>query len=238
MSEIDIQIAPALKMAERSRRTTVRRRGKGRSSLRLGPAKVEVAAGQAAGSGDPAGAGAGIAQARERAQAGEHARTGQGPAGATGNLGLAISEEALRGIVEHALHHEGAEGGVTLVLTDDEGIRSLNRDFRGVDAPTDVLAFGAQEEAAGFVAAPGMEGYLGDVIVSYPRAVAQAAEQGHSVAEELALLIVHGVLHLLGYDHGTEAEKATMWARQEAILQTSQKTAPPSAPGTAPASAQ
>jgi len=138
-----------------------------------------------------------------------------------------LCAENLSAVVQETLRHEGASDGVTLVITDDEGIQALNRNFLGKDAPTDVLAFSAQEEAGDFVSAPEMSGYLGDVIVSYPRAAAhcsrsstlQAQEQGHAVEQELNLLIVHGVLHLLGYDHAAEAEKAIMWARQEAILQ-------------------
>lgn len=130
----------------------------------------------------------------------------------------AVPAEGLRATVEAVLRHEGRPGEVTVVLTDDEGIRALNRDFLGVDAPTDVLSFGAQEDSGPFVAAPEMGGYLGDVIVSYPRAVAQAEEQGHLVQQELNLLVVHGVLHLLGYDHADQEEEAVMWARQEAIL--------------------
>ncbi len=130
----------------------------------------------------------------------------------------AVMAEGLEHMVEAVLRHEGRMGEVTLVLTDDEGIRALNRDFLGLDAPTDVLSFGAQEDSGPFVAAPEMGGYLGDVIVSYPRAVAQAEEHGHPVQQELNLLVVHGVLHLLGYDHADEEEKAVMWARQEAIL--------------------
>lgn len=129
-----------------------------------------------------------------------------------------LSAGELQAVVETAMRHEGAAGEMTLVITDDEGIQGLNRDFLGIDAPTDVLAFSAQEGAEGFVAAPEMGGYLGDVIVSYPRAVAQANEQDHSVKQELNLLVVHGVLHLLGYDHGEEAKKTEMWARQETIL--------------------
>jgi probable rRNA maturation factor len=129
-----------------------------------------------------------------------------------------FSPERLQQVAEATLLHEGASGQATLVITDDEGIRALNRDFLGKDAPTDVLAFSAQEEAGAFVAAPEMGSYLGDVIVSYPRALAQAQEHGQQVAQELYLLIVHGFLHLLGYDHAGEEEKAIMWARQEAIL--------------------
>jgi probable rRNA maturation factor len=129
-----------------------------------------------------------------------------------------LSEHRLRTVAEATLHHEGRSGPLTLVITSDEGIHELNRDFLGRDAPTDVLAFAAQEEAGPFVLAPEAGTYLGDVIVSYPRAVAQAAELGHSTQQELDLLIVHGVLHLLGYDHATESERAAMWSTQETIL--------------------
>jgi probable rRNA maturation factor len=129
-----------------------------------------------------------------------------------------LSAKRLREVAKGALRCEGVSGQVTLVVTDDEGIQALNREYLGRDAPTDVLAFSAQEAAGTFVAAPEMEEYLGDVIVSYPRAVAQAEDHGHSVDEELNLLIVHGVLHLLGYDHADEQEMAVMWARQGAIL--------------------
>jgi probable rRNA maturation factor len=117
-----------------------------------------------------------------------------------------------------ALQHEGRSGELALVLTDDQSIQELNRDFLGEDAPTDVLSFSALEEAGPFVTAPEAGVYLGDVIISYPRAVQQAGEQGHSVEQELNLLVVHGVLHLLGYDHATEEDKTLMWSRQETIL--------------------
>ena len=133
-------------------------------------------------------------------------------------FGQVLSAEQLRAVATEVLRQEGAAGQVTLVITDDQGIRELNRDFLGIDAPTDVLAFGAQEGDEPFVVSPEAQGYLGDVIISYPRAVAQAKELGHPLELELNLLIVHGVLHLLGYDHAGEAEKTVMWARQDAIL--------------------
>jgi probable rRNA maturation factor len=117
-----------------------------------------------------------------------------------------------------ALRSEDRSGQVTIVITDDNSIRDLNRDFLGKDSPTDVLAFAAQETAEPFVGAPEADEYLGDVIVSYPRALSQAEQFGHSTTEELHLLIVHGILHLLGYDHATEEEKSLMWSRQDAIL--------------------
>jgi len=128
-----------------------------------------------------------------------------------------IDEEEIRLAVIHALLNEGKEKGeISVVLTDDDGIRELNRDFRGVDEASDVLAFGVEGE--GFVLSPEAYHYLGDVIISYPRAVVQAKEAGHSVEDELKLLVVHGVLHLLGYDHEDEEGEALMWKKQEEIL--------------------
>jgi probable rRNA maturation factor len=129
-----------------------------------------------------------------------------------------LSSSRLRAVAEAVLHAEGTAGHVTLVVTDDQGVRELNRDFLGTDAPTDVLAFSAMEDDGPFVAAPETHAYLGDVIVSYPRAVEQSAELGHSVQQELDLLIVHGLLHILGYDHAEPEDKALMWARQEQVL--------------------
>jgi probable rRNA maturation factor len=117
------------------------------------------------------------------------------------------------------------EASLSVVITDDTEIQALNRQFRGTDAPTDVLSFGQEppesdHKQAGvpFVASPEEPSYLGDVILSYPRAVEQAVEHGISTEQELRLLIVHGVLHLLGYDHATPEQEAEMWARQDACL--------------------
>jgi probable rRNA maturation factor len=129
-----------------------------------------------------------------------------------------VSEDRLQQAVEMVLRHEDEPGEVTVVVTDDEGIRELNRDFLGIDEPTDVLSFGIQKDSGPFVASPEAGKYLGDVIVSYPRAEEQAVEQGYPVQRELELLVVHGVLHLLGYDHAEEEEKAYMWTRQDDIL--------------------
>jgi probable rRNA maturation factor len=130
-----------------------------------------------------------------------------------------VDAELLCHVATEVLGREGVEGeaALSVVITDDEAVRELNRQFRDVDAPTDVLAFGSGEEGD-FVTAPGEPAYLGDVIISYPRAVIQAEEYGHSIDRELALLTVHGILHLLGYDHVDEAERTKMWARQNEIL--------------------
>ncbi len=133
-----------------------------------------------------------------------------------------VPVERLIQIIAATLAYGGvSDGEVTLVIATDELLHQLNRDYRAIDAPTDVLSFAAQEEAEGedvFVSAPEAQNYLGDVVISFPTAERQAAAVGHSVADELCLLTVHGVLHLLGYDHASQEEEADMWARQSQIL--------------------
>ena len=127
-------------------------------------------------------------------------------------------QEVVREVLVQERKLEGTTSAaeLTVVITDDERVRELNDRYRGVNSPTDVLAFGGAAER--FVEAPGAIPYLGDVVISYPRVRAQAEKQGHSPDRELALLAIHGVLHLLGYNHATPEGEAIMWARQEAIL--------------------
>lgn len=131
-----------------------------------------------------------------------------------------VQAEFVERVVRVVLEREAvsAEADVSIVLTDDAEIQSLNAQFGEVDAPTDVLSFAQEETDQPFVYAPDELPYLGDVIISFPRAQSQAQEQNHSTLDELRLLIVHGVLHLLGYDHATPSEEAQMWARQDMIL--------------------
>lgn len=111
-----------------------------------------------------------------------------------------------------ALELEGTPA-LTVVLTGDERIRELNHQFRDVEAVTDVLAFPAD------FFDPDLEAvYLGDVVISVPRAAEQAAARGHSLPEELQLLVVHGLLHLAGFDHLDAEDKAVMWDIQARIL--------------------
>lgn len=120
----------------------------------------------------------------------------------------------LKTAVLKTLAHEQIDDadGLTLVLSDDAQLQQLNAQFRQIDAPTDVLSFPAGHT-------PGMIGYLGDILISVPYAERQSAQEGHSLLAELQLLTVHGVLHLLGYDHLTPDEKVAMWASQTAVLQ-------------------
>ena len=105
---------------------------------------------------------------------------------------------------------------LSLHLVSDQTIRSLNREHRARDAPTDVLSFPLYE--AGFALPPDEAVHLGDVVISYPRAVDQAHNYGHSVDREIGYLVAHGVLHVLGYDHEDEAERLLMRAKEEEAL--------------------
>ena len=105
------------------------------------------------------------------------------------------------------------QGDASIVLTDDEQLKALNTQYLDVQAPTDVLSF-----PSGEIDPDSQELYLGDVIISLPRAALQAAAGGHSLEDELSLLAVHGMLHLLGYDHAEDDKKALMWSKQADIL--------------------
>jgi probable rRNA maturation factor len=135
------------------------------------------------------------------------------------DAGFKVDAAGLRRATLATLRQQGMAGSVALalVVTGDGPVRRLNRTYRGVDAPTDVLAFGYEGEG-GLGSEPTMPRYLGDVIISFPRAEAQAQRAGHPVEAELQLLTIHGVLHLLGHDHAEPEEKAAMWSAQAQIL--------------------
>lgn len=107
-----------------------------------------------------------------------------------------------------------------LTLTGDAHLQDYNRRYRGLDEPTDVLAFAAQEKPVDqrFHAPPGTEHWLGDIVISLPRARQQAREAHHPVNDEVRLLAVHGFLHLLGYDHAEADEEIAMTALTNRIL--------------------
>jgi len=116
----------------------------------------------------------------------------------------------------------GAEVEMGLVIATEERIKQLNRDYRRKDEPTDVLAFSAREEVGTelppFVSPPDGVLHLGEVIISYPQAEVQAKEHRHSLKKELAILIIHGVLHLLGYEHDKPELERRMRAREAELL--------------------
>ncbi|MBR0081171.1 MAG: rRNA maturation RNase YbeY [Clostridia bacterium] len=130
---------------------------------------------------------------------------------------ISLTEAERAGVAaaaEAALAFEGRRGDLCVQVDTPEHIQTLNRDFRHVDRVTDVLTFPAWEGEDPL----GGDGYLGDIMICYERAKEQATEYGHSLARELAFLTVHGVLHLLGYDHMTGPEERVMREKQTAIL--------------------
>ncbi|NOV03479.1 rRNA maturation RNase YbeY [Paenibacillus planticolens] len=148
--------------------------------------------------------------------------------------------EKIEELLKLAGELEGVTAGeVALTFVDDEAIQELNKQYRDLDKPTDVLSFAMsefgedeirinyeddeQDDAEGSEDGESVsEGFiepLGDIIISVPRAIAQAEDYGHSVERELGFLFVHGFLHLIGYDHQSEEEEKVMFAKQEDILQ-------------------
>lgn len=132
---------------------------------------------------------------------------------------MSVDAGSLTAMVNRVLAEDGIEDGAALavVLSDDTLLRELNQRHRDTDAPTDVLSFPASEGEA----TPDVEGeppYLGDIVVSVESVERQAEEAGLAPAEELAHVVLHGLLHLLGYDHEEPDDEAVMKAREEAIL--------------------
>ena len=129
----------------------------------------------------------------------------------------------IRRAVIASLEYEGfgADTEVSVTFTDNEGIRAINSEFRGIDAPTDVLSFPLTDyEEVDFPVADEPTSSLGDIVLSLERADEQAREFGHSFEREVAFLTVHSMLHLLGYDHiNSEEEDAEMRRRQREILE-------------------
>lgn len=141
-------------------------------------------------------------------------------------------DELIVSVINEALDYVGCpyECSVNVLLTDDTGIRDMNRDFRGIDKATDVLSFpmlsfespadfsGVEENPSEYADPETGELVLGDIVISSERARAQAAEFGHSLKREVAFLTAHSMLHLCGYDHMDDAERSVMEQKQEEIL--------------------
>ncbi|MBE7030077.1 MAG: rRNA maturation RNase YbeY [Ruminococcaceae bacterium] len=139
-------------------------------------------------------------------------------------------DEALTGLVEKVINQTlvyekfDHKVEVSVLFVDNEQIREINNDFRQIDAPTDVLSFPMLTFDNKRVIDEAGDSYLGtlvlgDIIVSLERAAAQAEEYGHSFEREVGFLVCHSTLHLLGYDHENEEERADMRMREEAVLE-------------------
>ena len=134
-----------------------------------------------------------------------------------------LKEEWLQRVVEHCLtvRDFDSEVELSLLITNNETVRELNQRYRGIDEPTDVLSFALTEgepDNCPFITPPDGVLHLGEVIISYPQAVRQAEGAGHKVDQELALLIIHGVLHLLGYEHDEPDREKEMRELEEKVL--------------------
>jgi probable rRNA maturation factor len=127
-----------------------------------------------------------------------------------------ISPDRIEKAAQAALHHQNAhpQAELTIVITDDQQMQELNSQYLGIDAPTDVLSFSSADEIDPESGNP----YLGDILISLPRASEQASESHTTLDDEIQLLVVHGVLHLLGHDHAEPAQKEAMWSAQTEIL--------------------
>lgn len=141
------------------------------------------------------------------------------------------TDDLLRRLLAIGVRAEGLGGEylATATVVDDEGIQSVNRTQRGIDRPTDVLSFPSVDYRGRTAAqCPGQLRreldpetgciFLGDIVLSLPRARVQAEEYGHSLTREIGFLFVHGLLHLMGYDHQTEAQRAQMRAMEDTIM--------------------
>jgi probable rRNA maturation factor len=125
-------------------------------------------------------------------------------------------EAAVQAVLEAT---QSTESSVAISITDSAAVQQLNFQYRQINAPTDVLSFSYQpdpdfpEPATAEIA-----GHLGDIIIAYPVAQAQAEISGHTPMDEIVLLVVHGMLHLLGFDHDSKTNKASMWSIQSSLL--------------------
>ena len=140
--------------------------------------------------------------------------------------------QALRAASEAGASTGSPQSRLDVVVADDDTVKRLNSEYRGLDQTTDVLAFSFEHEGEYmgydspsappddfyFILPPAEEAWLGEVIISYPQAVRQARQSGRDAGRELTALLVHGVLHLLGYDHVEPAEEAAMKALESLIL--------------------
>ena len=131
-----------------------------------------------------------------------------------------IKHEIIRAVETMGDLYDAANCEVSITVTDDQRIHDLNRQYRGIDRPTDVLSFAFNESDEPEIIFDDEDHIdtLGDIIVSIDRARAQAVEYGHSFKREIIFLIVHGMLHLLGYDHIEESDRLEMEAEQKFVM--------------------
>ena len=133
----------------------------------------------------------------------------------------AIIEEIKRAVDTIGKLYDIKDSEVSITLTNDETIHELNRDYRSIDRPTDVLSFAFHESDEPEIITDDVDeaiDTLGDIIISVERAKTQAEDYGHSLRREIVFLTVHGMLHLLGYNHMEDADRLEMEKEQEYIM--------------------
>ena len=121
----------------------------------------------------------------------------------------------LNDLINLALNHLKVDGVFTITFIDDELMHEINLKYRGIDRTTDVISFAFNDQEDNFVSEINV---LGDIFVSIPKMKAQALEYGHSEKRELSFLVIHGLLHLLGYDHMNPEDEKVMFGLQEEVL--------------------
>ncbi len=125
--------------------------------------------------------------------------------------------ETIKKVIEKALELEKVEGECNIIFVDDTYIHKLNKEYRKIDRKTDVISFALEDEDR--LVLPDGVRILGDIYISLDTAKEQAKEYGHSELREVSFLAVHGLYHLLGYDHRTKEEEEIMFQKQEEVLQ-------------------
>lgn len=127
-----------------------------------------------------------------------------------------IDNKLLNKVTNFALEYEKVKKAlVNIIIVDNKEIRKINKEYRGIDRETDVISFALEDDNT-FIELPIR--VLGDIYISIDKAKSQAIEYGHSLKREICFLVVHGILHLLGYDHMNEKEEKIMFERQDKIL--------------------
>ena len=140
----------------------------------------------------------------------------------TNEYGYEKDYSYLNGVIENTLKHEKVtNANFSIVFVDEEKIQELNKNYRGIDKVTDVISFAFEDNQ--LIVYNDIR-FLGEIFICIPRMIKQAEDYGHSEVRELAFLTVHGLLHLLGYDHMDKEDEEEMFALQEVILNEDERT--------------
>ncbi len=124
--------------------------------------------------------------------------------------------ETMQKLIDYAIKHEGIKNVIfNIIIVNNPYIHKLNKEYRGIDRPTDVISFALEDNVDEIKSDIRV---LGDIYISIDKVYEQAKEYGHSNLREICFLMIHGFLHLLGYDHMKEADEKVMFAKQEEIL--------------------